>query len=77
MTTNTVPINESNTTCVSELIQPLAEALQKLTQHQRDQIEVVRSTFQGQEARPNEAYLELDMQSETPERLPIFFAANP
>jgi hypothetical protein len=69
MKTQTVTTNESDTTCVSELVQPLAEALQKLTQHPLDEIEVTPSTFEGQEARSNEAYLELDMHAETPDRL--------
>ena len=70
MKTNTVSTSESDTTYVSELVQPLAEALQKLTQHPRDEIETVLfSTFEGQDTRSHEAYIALDLYAETPERL--------
>jgi len=70
MTTHTVTTNKSDTECVSELIQPLAEALQKLTQHPRDEIETVLfSTFEGQDTRSHEGYIALDLHAETPDEL--------
>src|SRR5437868_1032860 len=69
MTTHTVITNESDTTCVSDIIEPLAQALQTLTEHPRDEIEVTPSTFEGQDARSHEAYIALDLHSETPDRL--------
>jgi len=64
-----VPIKESDTTCLSELIQPLVEALQKYAANPDDEIEVTRSTFERQEARSHEAYVALDLHAKTPDEL--------
>src|SRR6266568_1444407 len=70
MTTQTVTTNESDTTCVSELIQPLVEALQTYAANPRDEIETVLfSAFEGQQSRWHETHIALDIHAETPDEL--------
>jgi hypothetical protein len=69
MKTEQINIDQPDTITLSHIIEPLAQALQELTQHPRDEIEVVLSTFEGQESRSHEAYIALDLHAETPDRL--------
>jgi hypothetical protein len=69
MKTEQTDIDQTDTTTVSEIVEPLAQALQTLTEHPRDEIEVTRFMFEREEARSHEVYIALDLHAETPDEL--------
>jgi hypothetical protein len=64
-TTQTEPTDKTAT--LTELIVDLAPVLQRYTDQDRDEIPVVHSMFQGDIARENEAFIELDVQEQRPD----------
>jgi hypothetical protein len=52
---------------VAEIVEPLAKALAEYTDDPRDEVDISTYTFEGPDARPTDAFVSLDLESDHPD----------